>query len=314
MSVDCRYLKQHPLTSCAAIVLSADAMKMEGSSAVRWFVLGALAGVCVMQTPAWAGKLPVSELVVDAQTGRHLHAVNVDQPRPSASLTKMMTLLLVFDALAEGRLKSGDRLAMTAEGARQPPSRLGMAIGDRLSIRGAIRSVAVISANDVAVALADRLAGSEARFVALMNRKARQIGMRNTHFGNATGLPVRSGWSTARDLAVLSRYLIERHPDRYRLFGTRSIRWEGRVRPNHNQLLGKVAGLDGIKTGYTANAGFKLAASARRSGKRVVVIVLGAGSASSSDLLVANLLKAVFTSGARTASVVTRGGQRHRPA
>ncbi len=283
---------------------------------VKALVLSLLAGVSLMQAPRAiaAETASVSELVVDAQTGRPIYAANADRVRPPASLTKMMTLLLVFDALDAGSLRMSDELAMTAEGARQPPSRLGLASGRRISIRVATRAVAVISANDVAVALADRIAGSEARFVRLMNRKAGQIGMRNTRFGSATGLPTHPGWTTARDMAVLSRYLIDKYPDRYGLFGTRSIRWKTRVRPNHNQLLGKVDGVDGIKTGYTASAGFNLAASGRRRGRRMVVVVLGARSAAARDLLVANLLEVGFTSSRmRTGSTAPADGRKgHR--
>ena len=156
-----------------------------------------------------------------------------------------------------------------------------------------------MSANDVAVALAERLAGSEGAFVAAMNRRAAQLGMTGTRFGNATGLAPGGGTSTARDMALLARRLASR-PD-YRVFSTRAIRWRGRVRPNHNRLLGKVAGVDGIKTGYTVPAGFNLAASARRGGRRVIVVVLGARSAAARDLLVANLLEAGFTAPPPTA-------------
>jgi len=207
-----------------------------------------------------------------------------------------MTLLLTFDALDRGALKLGDQLAMTAEGERQAPSRLGLARRHTIVVRDALRAVAVISANDIAVALADRLAGSEAQFVVMMNRRAAQIGMTQTQFRNATGLAPGAGLTTARDLAKLSRYIIKRYPGRYGLFSTRVIRWKGRVRPNHNQLLGKVTGLDGLKTGYTVQAGFNLAASAKRKETRMIVIVMGAKTAPARDLLVANLLESGFSS------------------
>lgn len=237
-----------------------------------------------------------SELVVDAQTGRALYAANAARRRPPASLAKMMTLLLVFDALKAGLLKPGERIVMTPAGARQPPSRLGLAIRRKISVSEALKAVAVISANDIAVALADRIAGNEAKFVSRMNARAAEIGMTNTRFGNATGLSPNGGVTTADDMAVLARYLIRRYPDRYRLFATRQIRWQGQSRPNHNKLLGKVQGLDGLKTGYTVSAGFNLAASARRGGKRVIVIVMGAQTASARNLLVANLMESGFSS------------------
>lgn len=246
--------------------------------------------------PAARAPAPVSEIVVDADSGRTLYESNAARRRPPASLAKVMTLLLAFDALKAGRLKLGDNIVMTAAGARQAPSRLGLARAKTIKVAAAMRVVAVISANDVAVALADRLGGSEAEFVLLMNQRAAEIGMKATRFGNATGLAPGAGYTTAADMAVLARYAIRRYPERYKLFGTRSILWKGWTRPNHNQLLGRVKGVDGIKTGYTVAAGFNLAASARRGSKRVIVVVMGARTASARDLLVANLLESGFTS------------------
>lgn len=253
--------------------------------------------VALPASPASAGSraAPISELVIDAGTGRTLFAANADRLRPPASLAKLMTLLLVFDALEQGALRPSEQIMMTAEGERQRPSRLGLARRQTIDLPHALQAVAVISANDVAVALADQLAGSEARFVTAMNRRAAEIGMLHTRFGNATGLAPGAGLTTARDLATLSRYIIRRYPGRYRLFSTRAIHWQGRVRPNHNQLLGKVPGLDGLKTGYTVPAGFNLAASGKRWGRRMIVVVMGARTAATRDLLVANLFESGFT-------------------
>jgi D-alanyl-D-alanine carboxypeptidase len=261
-------------------------------------VLLAVSTGAALAQPAVAARrpAPVSELVVDVRTGRTLFASNADRIRPPASLAKLMTLLLAFDALNNGRLRLADRLVMTADGERQAPSRLGLTREQTISVSAALRAVAVISANDIAVALADRLSGNEPRFVEMMNRRAAEIGMAHTRFGNATGLAPRAGVTTARDVATLSRFLIQRFPGRYGLFSTRAIEWHGQVRPNHNQLLGKVKGLDGLKTGYTVQAGFNLAASSRRDRKRIVVVVMGAETAAARDLLVANLLESGFTS------------------
>ena len=266
---------------------------------VSFLDVAVAAAVAMLPCPAAAAAkaaVPVSEIVIDAQTGRSLYASNSVRRRPPASLAKVMTLLLVFDALRSGRLRLGDDIVMTAAGERQAPSRLGLARGKSIPVSAAIRVVAVISANDVAVALADRLGGSEAKFVERMNRRAAEIGMTDTRFGNATGLAPGAGYTTARDMAVLARYVVGRYPERYALFGTRSIRWKGWTRPNHNQLLGKVKGVDGMKTGYTVAAGFNLAASARRGRNRVIVVVMGARTAAARDLLVANLLESGFTS------------------
>ena len=264
-------------------------------------LLACLALLLGLTTPADAARRspPVSELVVDAASGRTLFSAEADRRRPPASLAKMMTLLLAFEAIDARRLRLDDAVVMTRAAARQPPSRLGLAAGGRLSVRAAIRAIAVISANDVAVALAERLAGSEAAFVRAMNRRAGQLGMAGTRFGNATGLArgpvVGGGISTARDMALLARRLVRQSSARYPLFATRAVRWQGQVRPNHNRLLGRVSGVDGIKTGYTVPAGFNLAASARRGGRRLIVVVLGARTAAARDLLVANLLEAGFS-------------------
>lgn len=251
--------------------------------------------IAALGTPAAARSGPVSALVLDAGTGAVMDADHADRIRPPASLAKLMTLLLAFDALDDGTLTASTPIRMTPAGERQPPSRLGLRRGRSIPLETALRTVAVISANDVAVALADRLAGNERAFVRRMNDRARAIGMRDTRFGNATGLAPGAGVTTARDMGVLARYLIQHHADRYRLFATRSITWEGKRRPNHNKLLGKVAGLDGMKTGYTVEAGFNLVASARRGGKRMVVVVMGAPSAAERDLLVANLMEVGFS-------------------
>ncbi len=270
------------------------ALMRNARQAISLACLGLLLGIT---SPADAMKrdTPVSELVIDAGSGRTLFTTEADRVRPPASLAKMMTLLIAFEAIDAGHLHMNASVAMTALGARQPPSRLGLAAGDRINVGVAIRAIAVISANDLAVALAERLAGSEAAFVTQMNRRASQLGMTRTRFGNATGLAPGGGTSTAHDMSLLARWLAKRS-DRYRIFSLRAIRWRGQVRSNHNRLLGRVPGVDGIKTGYTVPAGFNLAASARRNGRRVIVVVLGAKTAAARDLLVANLLEAGFTS------------------
>jgi D-alanyl-D-alanine carboxypeptidase len=255
-----------------------------------------LALTAVLAAPPATAAGPVSEIVMDAGTGRVLYAARADRRRPPASLTKMMTLLLAFEALDAGKLRLDRPVTMTRRAARQPPSKLGLAAGRTISVRAAMRTVAIISANDVAVALAERIAGSEPAFVRAMNRRAQRLGMRDTRFTNASGLAPAGGTTTARDMAVLARHIIRTHPQRYRMFAARSIRWDGRTRPNHNRLLGRVRGVDGVKTGYTVPAGFNLAASSLRGGRRVIVVVLGARTAEARDLLVSNLLESGFSS------------------
>ncbi|CAN5624904.1 N/A [soil metagenome] len=238
--------------------------------------------------------VPVSALVVNVGTGGTLYADSAARVRPPASLTKMMTMYLAFEAMATGRLKPTTAITISRAAARQPASRLGIAAGKSLSARDALGVIAVDSANDVTVALAEALAGSEKRFVQQMNTKAQQLGMRNTHFANATGLRDRGNRTTARDMARLSLALIRRYPARYAYFSTRKVTWKTRVMRNHNHLLGTVPGVDGIKTGYTVDAGYNLAASAKRDGKRILVIVLGARTAAARDARVANLLELGF--------------------
>ncbi|MEG3122406.1 D-alanyl-D-alanine carboxypeptidase family protein [Sphingomonas sp. GB1N7] len=237
---------------------------------------------------------PVSALVVNAATGATLYRDAPERVRAPASLTKMMTMFLTFEALAKGDLEPDASIAISRHAANQPPSRLGIAAGKTLSVRNALRIIAVDSANDVTVAMAEALAGSEKNFVSRMNAATGRLGLRNTHFANATGLKNPGNRTTARDMATLSLALIHRYPEYYSYFATRNVRWNTRTMRNHNHLLGKVTGVDGIKTGYTVDAGYNLAASAKRNGVRIVVIVLGARTAADRDLRVANLLELGF--------------------
>jgi D-alanyl-D-alanine carboxypeptidase len=270
-------------------------------SAQIWSIRSALAVLvtlpCVAPLPAAARSADrIAEVVVDASSGSVLYANQPDALRRPASLTKMMTLYLAFDALEDGRLRLRDPIVMSRAAARQPPSSLGVGVGTSLSVRTALEAIATHSANDVAVALAEKLAGREDRFVASMNAKARQLGMGHTHFANATGLTNPGNVTTARDIAALSVALVRRHPHEYAVFATRALQWRGRRLVNHNHLLGKVAGVDGIKTGYTVDAGYNLAASAIRRGKRIIAVVLGARTIAARDLRTANLVELGFSS------------------
>ncbi len=236
-----------------------------------------------------AAVRPVSAILIDAEDGRVLYARDANLVRRPASLTKMMTLFLAFDALDTGRLKLSDRVSVSRHAANQQPSRLGLVPGTSLSVDEAIRAIAVNSSNDVAVALSEKLGGSEAKFAEKMTQKARALGMRETAFQNVTGLP-GSNTTTAKDMALLSMALLDQHPLRYAYFGTRSFRWKDRRLQNHNHLLGAFVGLDGIKTGYTVEAGFNLAASARRGGRRLIAVVLGERSVRARDDRVAEML------------------------
>ncbi|MGP7795909.1 D-alanyl-D-alanine carboxypeptidase family protein [Sphingomonas sp. CLY1604] len=257
-------------------------------------LLSALAGV----PPAAAVARPVSAILMDARDGSILYAENAGIVRRPASLTKMMTLFLVFDALDAGRLRPGDRVRISRYAANQRPSRVGVTPATRMTVEEAMRAVAVISANDIAVALAETVGGTEDRFARMMTAKARVLGLEDTSFTNATGLP-GANLTTAQDIARLSLALLRDHPDRYPLFGTRSFSWAGRRVQNHNHLLGSFAGADGIKTGYTAEAGFALAASAKRGGRRLIAVVIGESSVVARDRRVAKMLAEGFAKAGR---------------
>lgn len=239
----------------------------------------------------------VSALVIDADDGETLYASDANIVRAPASLTKLMTLFLTFDAIEAGRLHLGDRIAISRHAAGQQPSKLGLASGGSLSLRDAIKAVAVDSANDVAVALAERLGGNERAFARDMTARAHELGMTQTRFANATGLTDPGNRTTAKDIALLSLAMLREHPRGYDYFSTRSFRWAHRTLPNHNHLLGRVKGVDGIKTGYTVDAGYNLAASAKRHGKRLIAVVMGERTAAARDTRVANLLEKGFEGG-----------------
>ena len=259
--------------------------------------VGATLLIAAGSLPSLASTAPprYAAFMVDANSREVLYANAPDELRHPASLTKMMTLYLTFDAVESGRMRITDPVTVSAHAASQQPSRLGLKVGQSLSVDNAISVVAVKSCNDIAVALAEKLGGTEPNFVGLMNAKAMQLGMRNTHFANASGLTNPANVTTARDLAILSLALIHDHPRFYRYFGQRDFVWQSATLINHNHLLGKMAGLDGIKTGYTVDSGFTLAASAQRGNRRLIAVVLGEPSLATRNRDAATLLEAGFS-------------------
>lgn len=230
---------------------------------------------------------------VDARTGQVLYARNADARRYPASLTKVMTLYLAFDALDAGRLHLDDRVRISPHAAAQAPCKLGLAAGSTLSVREALDVIVVQSANDIAVALAEKIGGSEAAFVRRMNAKADALGMKHTHFANASGLPNPRNVSTARDLAILGAAVARNHPQRYALFDQSQTRFRNRVIPGHNALI-RQPGIDGLKTGYINASGFNLMTSGVSHGRRVVAVVLGGSTARVRDRYMARLMRASF--------------------
>ncbi len=235
-----------------------------------------------------------ASLVMDAETGRVIHAVNADTRNYPASLTKMMTLYLVFEAVDKGRLTLDRGLKVSARAARQPASKLGLGKGTAISVRDAILALVTKSANDVATVVAEHFSGSERRFALVMTAKARRLGMSRTTFRNASGLPHRGQLSTARDMAILARRLLTDFPGHYHYFSTDSFHFDGVAHRNHNRLLASYEGADGIKTGYIRASGFNLVASARRGGDRLIGVVFGGDSPRARDRHMAKLLDKGF--------------------
>ena len=216
-------------------------------------------------------------LVID-DNGSVLHADHADSLRYPASLTKMMTLYILFEEMQAGRLAPGTQLAVSANAARQPPSRLGLKAGSTIRVSDAVTALAVKSCNDVATVVAENIAGSEAAFADRMNRTARALGMSRTTFRNASGLPDPSQQTTARDVARLATALQRRFPQYDNVFAVPSFTYAGRTYKNTNKLVGDMAGMDFSKTGYTRDSGYNLVTSVRRGGKRILVVALGAPS------------------------------------
>jgi D-alanyl-D-alanine carboxypeptidase len=265
----------------------------------RGFAVAAALAALSFVAPAAQADERYSAIVMDARSGEVLLDDHGEEMRYPASLTKMMTLYMVFDALQHGEMTLDTRLVASRNAARQPPSRLGLRRGNSINVDQAIRAIAVQSANDVATMVAERLSGSESRFAAAMTARARTLGMTETRFVNASGLPDPLHHSTAHDMAVLAQALWRDFPQYYGYFQTESFSWGRRYSRNHNHLLGQVQGLDGIKTGYTRASGFNLATSTERNGRRVIVVVLGGETAAARDSQVAYLIDGAFEEFAR---------------
>lgn len=224
-----------------------------------------------------------ASIVVDGNSGEVLTATNADAQRHPASLTKIMTLYLLFERLEAGKLRLDSQLKVSEHASEQAPTKLGLRPGQTIVVDDAIKAVVTKSANDAAVTIAENIAGDEAEFARLMTQKARALGMSRTTYVNASGLPDDDQITTARDQALLGRAIQERFPRYYRYFSTPEFVYHGREMRNHNHLLGQVGGLDGIKTGYTRASGFNLVASVHRDGRYLVAVVLGGRSASERD-------------------------------
>ncbi len=257
---------------------------------------------------------PSASIVVDAKTGKILQGDNIDEPRIPASITKVMSLYLLFEQMERGRITPNTRFTVSEYAASQPPTKLGLRPGSTIEVEDAIKAMVTLSANDVSVVVAENIAGSEDAFARMMTRKARDLGMNSSEFYNPHGLPHSPpNITTARDLSILGRAIQDRFPKYFAYFDTPSFQYGKRTIRGHNRLLGKVHGVDGIKTGYTRLSGFNLLTSVNTSTRSVVAVVLGGRSGAARDQKMASLIDAHLPrayAGARIAPpVVERGAQ-----
>ena len=243
-------------------------------------------------------------IVVDANNGNTLFQSNASAPRYPASLTKMMTLYMLFEALEQGRVSKSTLIPVSAYAAARPPSKIGFRAGDTIQVESAIQALCTKSANDVAAAVAEYLAGSEGGFAVLMTTRARQLGMTGTSFRNASGLPDDGQHTTARDMALLGIALRQRFPDQYAYFSAREFAYRGRTVRGHNDLIGRVPGVDGIKTGYIRASGYNIVTSVQDSGRRLVVVVMGGKTAKARNAQVEELIARYLPSASRSGGVV----------
>jgi len=246
-----------------------------------------------------------ASFLVDVQSGQTLEASNQDELNYPASLTKMMTLYLAFEALHDGHLKWDQNLTMSENAESKEPFKLAVGVGGKVTVREAVQGIVVLSANDAAVAIGEQLGGSEDSFGKMMTEKAHQLGMSNTVFKNASGLPDPEQVTTARDLATLGVALMRDFPEEFKLFSMRGIKFRGMKLRGHNNLMYRYAGADGIKTGYTDASGYNLVTSATKNGRRVVGVVMGEKTARIRDDKMASLLDTYWAPTATTATVST---------
>lgn len=263
-------------------------IKLGFRSFVMWLVVA-----CVTCCGVEARKY--ASIVVDVETGHIHHEANPDTITYPASLTKMMTLYLTFKALREGRLTLHQKLKVSKHASRQSPSKLYLKPGSTITVQQAIYALVTKSANDVAVVLAEAIGKTESKFAQKMTAQAKRLGMKKTVFKNASGLPNSKQVTTARDMAILSISLYRDFPEYFSYFKKQSFTYKGQKHRNHNRLLGKVKGVDGIKTGFINASGFNLAASVVRDNKRIVAVVLGGRTSRSRDKHMIDLLERTYT-------------------
>ncbi|SDW25940.1 D-alanyl-D-alanine carboxypeptidase family protein [Nitrosomonas communis] len=243
-----------------------------------------------------------ASIVIDVDTAQVLHESHADASRYPASLTKMMTLYMLFEAVEKRKMSLDTSMGVSTHAASMPPTNIRLRSGEVLSVRDAIPALIVRSANDVAAVVAEALGGTEANFGRMMTEKARKLGMHSTIFRNASGLPHSGQRTTARDMAILSMRLMKDFPQYYHYFSTQSFRYKGMTYHSHNRMVRNITGVDGLKTGFIRASGFNVATSAKRGNRRVVGVVMGGQSATSRDQHMAQLLDRCFTQSVMTKS------------
>ncbi|MBB5074023.1 D-alanyl-D-alanine carboxypeptidase/D-alanyl-D-alanine carboxypeptidase (penicillin-binding protein 5/6) [Bartonella callosciuri] len=268
------------------------------------FVILALSYSWASATPPGAYPDKYAAIIIDANTGKILFQANSTLKRYPASLTKMMTLYMLFEAMHMGRVTPNTPIPVSHYATTRPPTKIGFKAGQTISAEVAAKALITRSANDVATAIAEYLGGSEKKFARMMTAKARKLGMMHTHFANASGLPDTRNYSTAQDMATLSLALRKNFPQQYKLFKTKSFIFRGHTINSHNKLVKVMKGVDGIKTGYTQMSGFNLATSMRSEGRSIVAVVMGGKSSTARDEHMANLLNQYLPK----ASQITRDG------
>lgn len=286
-------------------------MAAKACSAFHWFKVSGLLITLIIASASWSEaqarsprkeapkrvihgpnyRPPYAAIVVDDKSGFVLHEVSVDEPRHPASLTKIMTLYLLFEQLEDGKLNLETPLPVSSRAAMQNPTKLGLKANQTIKVEDAIKGLVTRSANDAAVVIAEAIGGSEEEFAKLMTLKARALGMTSTTYVNASGLPADEQITTARDQAILGRAIQHRFPDYYQYFATPSFHYKGAEIRNHNALLGQVKGVDGIKTGYTEASGYNLVSSVRRDERHIVAVILGGTSNAARDARMRQLIE-----------------------
>lgn len=273
-------------------IISVSSMRLMGSTKRigLWSKALICAGMMVIAPMTAQANSKYAGIVVDAKTGKTLYSSSADSPRYPASLTKIMTLYVVFEEMEAGRMTLDTRMKVSKYAAGRPPTKLGLKVGSTLKLKDAILGLVTKSANDASTVIAEHISGSEAAFARRMTSTAHRIGMSRTTFRNPHGLPNSAQRTTARDMSMLGRAIQERFPKYYKYFQTRSFTYRGRRMGNHNKLLGRVKGVDGIKTGYTRASGFNLVSSVQRDGRHIVAVVMGGRTGRSRDAQMIKLI------------------------